>query len=121
MPRRPAIGMSLETREEVVLEQRQIQEILSEVRGSREEIGGLRGHIRDLRTVLMGAGDGETPHGRIPQVEQKLSAMEERVKVLEQASIRYGVYGHFLSLTGGLLAGCAGAALQWITHQMLMR
>lgn len=76
----PEAGLHPELVQETVLE----QQILNLVQGLKEELGGLRGQMRDLRTVLMGAGDdGETAFGRLPMVEKKVDGHELRLTALE--------------------------------------
>lgn len=101
--------VAADLQEDVVLEQRQIVEILAEVRGSREELVGLKGQMRDLRTVLMGAGDhGETQFGRLPMVERQLAALEREVALLKEMRLTAHTYWSMAAVAGHLLTACGG-------------
>lgn len=58
-----------------------------------DELGGLRGQVRDLRTVLLGDGEGETKHGRIPMLEARVDDHEARISDLEKTKIKWTAYG----------------------------
>jgi hypothetical protein len=87
-------------------------------------MGELKGQVRDLRMSLMGDGDdGETPYGRLPIAESKMKehaeymkALDVRLRVLEDAHTRYGVYGRFITGGSAAAAGIIGVAVERFFH-----
>jgi len=106
VPDRSALRASPEADLDLTVE----QAILAELREVRTSSDQLKSQVRDLRTVLMGAADGDTQFGRLPMVEKGLKDLDARVAVLELAHVRAGVYSSVFSKTGGFLAGLIGAA-----------
>jgi hypothetical protein len=81
------------------------------------QMSELKGQVRDLRMSLMGDGDDrETPYGRLPQAETKIVDMDKRLKVLEDAHTRYGVYGRFITGGSAAAAGIIGVAVERFVH-----
>jgi hypothetical protein len=81
------------------------------------ELQGLKGQVRDLRMSLMGSGDaGETEHGRLPIAESAIDSIDNRLKVLEDAHVRYGVYGRFITGGSAAAAGIIGVAVERFIH-----
>lgn len=114
-PKRPSKSKLIQSAPilEVTLE----QQILTELQKVSAQQGELKGQVRDLRMSLMGAGDsGETEHGRLPIAENKLGDIDERLKVLEDAHVRYGVYGRFISAGSAFIAGLTGVIVERIWH-----
>ena len=100
---------------EVTLE----QQILTELQKVSQQQSELKGQVRDLRMSLMGKGDeGETEHGRLPLVESKVENFDARLKVLEDAHVRYGVYGRFITGGSAAAAGVIGIAVEKLFHSM---
>ena len=84
------------------------------------ELQGLKGQVRDLRTILMGDGDdGETAYGRLPMVETKVAAHQSEIEALKKemqtfqflktqaAGVGHWVSGILGSVVGGLVVGIA--------------
>ena len=84
------------------------------------ELQGLRGQVRDLRTVLMGTGgEGETPHGRLPLVEAKVGDHETRIKTLETAQIAVAAYWNSGKIVGHIITGLIGGVLMLLGEKLL--
>jgi hypothetical protein len=119
-PRKRTTGLQIEHVQEDSVE----AQILANIEAMRcdlgEQMGEIRsgvdmakGQIRDMSTQLFGGGGGDE-HGRIPRLESSVRLHEGRLQVLEEAHVRYGVYGRFFSVIGGVLAGSAGVLLEWL-------
>jgi hypothetical protein len=83
------------------------------------EVQGLKSQVRDLRTVLMGDGETETPHGRLPQVEAKIEDHNSRLKALEEWHIKHGVWGAGAGKLGTWAAGIVAAAIVVILERIV--
>jgi hypothetical protein len=100
---------------EVTLE----QQILAELQKVSQGQDNLKGQVRDLRMSLMGKGDeGETEHGRLPIAESEIKAIDKRLEVLEEAHVRYGVYGKFITGGSAAAASVIGIAVEKLFHSM---
>jgi hypothetical protein len=102
------------------------QQILLEIQKVSAGQDNLKGQVRDLRMSLMGSGDdGETEHGRLPMAESEIKELREyiktleaRVKVLEDAHVRYGVYGRFITAGSAFAAGLIGYFVEAVAHSI---
>lgn len=92
------------------MDQALAQSILSELKELRSGTDAMKGQIRDLRTVLLGAVESETPFGRLPMAEEKLAMHGRRLEVLEIAHIRANVYGRIATFLAGLLGALLATA-----------
>jgi hypothetical protein len=111
------VGPHPELTQETVLE----QQILSLMQGLTSEVGGLRGQVRDLRTVLMGSGDnGETAFGRLPMVEKQVAGLETRTTNLETQSAQLKWYRDNASGVGRWMATMIGMALGGVLTGIVM-
>jgi hypothetical protein len=102
------------------------QQILTELESINKGQDTLKGQVRDLRMSLMGNGDaGETEHGRLPIAESEIKELREEIKVLraelkilQDAHVRYGVYGRFITGGSAAAAGIIGAAVEGLAHHL---
>lgn len=112
---------NLEPHAEITREALLEQQILATLENVGKEVGGLRGQVRDLRTVLLGAGDGgETAFGRLPMVENKVAAVEVRVGNLESSTSQLQAYRNNASGIGKWVAGFIGLAIGTVLASSLM-
>lgn len=104
----PALAIDPTLEQSILPELHALRELLEEQKESSSE---LKGQVRELRTVMMGDGAGETPFGRLPLVEGKVEDHAGRLKALEKDKVKFGVYGGFLHWIGMLLAGAIGTLI----------
>jgi hypothetical protein len=104
------------------------QQILTSINLLSSEVGGLRGQVRDLRTVLMGAGDGgETAFGRLPLVENQIAAHDKRIAGLESQTMQLQnlsngaskVGAWFFTVLGIVIGGVVTGAIMVIVGRIM--
>jgi hypothetical protein len=87
-----------------------------------QELRGVAGQVRDLRTILMGNGEaGETQFGRIPMLEARMSRAEEHVKGLHESNVTARAYWNSARIVGHLLTALGGGMMAEAMHLLLAR
>ncbi len=99
------------------------QTILLKLHELQSSSDDLKGQVRDMRTIMMGDGKGETPFGRLPMVEKRLDKACDQISALETAhaeskavNAAYAKMARGAAGVGGFLAGLIGAAATLLTN-----
>jgi hypothetical protein len=109
-------------REQSLQQEQQVDvQILQSVQALTEEVGGLRGQVRDFRTVMMGAGDqGETEFGRIPMLERYRQSHEDRLCALEASQARASNTAAVYKNIGHVAAVLFGSLLTLLAEKLFL-
>jgi hypothetical protein len=90
------------------------QQILTEIQGLREEVGGTRSQIRDMRTMLFGIGEEgvpETAQGRLARQDARIAAVEAKGDAQEKEIGE--IKGRINSVQSGATAYWSVARVAW--------
>lgn len=117
LQRRPRRGNLLEPETVPALEQ-----ILHELKSLSDQQSELKGQVRDLRTLLMGSGDGlETPDGRLVRMGDRITALERDMDSLRNMKVAASAYWNAGRVLGHLVTGLGGGVVATLASHFLLR
>jgi hypothetical protein len=104
----------------------QLENISEQMATVAEDVGVIKRDQELLRQSILGGVDGETPHGRIPKIENEIFMeraerleVHKRVVSLEQWRTQYKAYGVIVVAVSGIVSSILSSVIAGLALMML--